>query len=106
MGSYFFEFGAWWAALVIPVAGICWTVIYGLTGDQGGWLIGTIPMLISLGLLFMNVSGSEPLSLFIASIWLQRTSYLLATKWLEDIVSTSYAAYEMMVEHVSIVTSD
>ncbi len=61
MLSYFQEFGIWYAAVIIPIVGICRTVIYGLTGHQGGWLIGSIPLLASLGLLFFKIEGSEPL---------------------------------------------
>lgn len=107
MVSILLGFGATYASIVIPVAGICWTVIYGLTSDWGGWLVGTIPLLLAaVTTSLTNSSIGLPLFLFILSIWLQRSTYLLAGKWLEDIVSNSYEAYEELIEHVTISPAD
>lgn len=96
------EYGTLEASLIVPIAGICWTVIYGLASDRGGWLIGTIP----LGICFVpivanNMTFMDPLFLFVLSIWLQRTSYLVATSWLLNIVMSSFEAFEMLEEHLS-----
>ncbi len=102
IGFVFMRFGGAYATLIISFAGICWTVIYGLTSHHGGWLIGTIPFVLSIAFLSSNLSASEPLFLFVLSLWLQRTTYLMSRSWLESIVSGSYEAYEMMVDHVTI----
>ena len=39
MAFFLIEHSAWEASLILPIAGICWTVIYGLTSAQGGWMI-------------------------------------------------------------------
>ena len=96
------QYGPWEASLIVPIAGICWTIIYGLTSDQGGWLIGTIPLLLSGIEVVDSGQLGNPLFLFVLSIWLQRTSYLLATYWLLAIVMSSFDAFEMMEEHISI----
>lgn len=94
--------GPWVASLAIPVAGICWTVIYGLTSDQGGWLVGTIPLVLSA--IPMLDGGDATFFVFVLSIWLQRSSYLASTAWLMDIVMNSFDAFEMMQPHLSIDT--
>lgn len=96
---------AWEAALILPIAGICWTVIYGLASTQGGWLIGTIPLIIAASPL-VNSSGTatDPVTLFVLALWLQRTSYLLAHQWLMSIVMDHYDAFEMMEQHLNLET--
>ena len=96
------NYGHWEATLIVPVAGISWIVIYGLTSDQGGWLIGSIPLAISAIPLFETGQIANPLFFFVLSIWLQRTSYLLSAMWLLDIVMSSFDAFEMMEEHLLI----
>jgi len=97
------EYGAWEATLIVPIAGICWTVIYGLTSDQGGWLIGTIPLVIcSVPIITGSMTFLDPIFLIVLSIWLQRTSFLVATSWLLDLVMSSFAAFEMLEQHLSI----
>lgn len=96
------NYGVWEASLIVPIAGICWIVIYGLTSDQGGWLIGTIPLVISAIPVVESGQIASPLFLFILSIWLQRTSYLISTYWVLDIVMNSFDAFEMMEEHMLI----
>ena len=98
---YYFGFTA--ASLIIPATGICWTIIYGLTSEHGGWRVGTIPLLISIGLTFVvDPAYSKPFFLFALSLWLQRTTFLLSTTWLVNIVASSYTAYEELVDHVTI----
>lgn len=102
LGLVAMNYGVWEASLIVPIAGICWTVIYGLTSDQGGWLIGTIPLVISAIPVVESGQIADPFFLFVLSIWLQRTSYLVAAYWLLDIVMSSYNAFEMMEEHLLI----
>lgn len=99
------EYGAWEASFIVPIAGICWTVIYGLTSDQGGWLIGTVPLIVcAIPIASGSTTLLDPLFLIVLSIWLQRTSYLVATRWLLDIVMSSFEAFEMLEAHLSIET--
>ena len=96
------EYGTLEASLIVPIAGICWIVIYGLASDRGGWLIGTVPLAICfVPIVANNMTVMDPLFLFVLSIWLQRTSYLVATTWLLDIVMSSFEAFEMLEEHLS-----
>jgi len=96
------DHGAFEASLIVPIAGICWTVVYGLASDRGGWLIGTVPLVICLvPVATNNMNFLDPLFLFVLSIWLQRTSYLVATSWLLDIVMSSFEAFEMLEQHLS-----
>lgn len=97
------EYGAWEATFIVPIAGICWTVIYGLTSDQGGWLIGTVPLAVCfVPVVADNMDYLDPMFLFVLSIWLQRTSFLVATSWLLDLVMSSFPAFEMLEQHLSI----
>jgi len=96
------DHGAFEASLIVPIAGICWTVVYGLASDRGGWLIGTVPLAICLvPIVTSNTTFMDPLFLFVLSIWLQRTSYLVATRWLLDIAMSSFDAFEMLEQHLS-----
>jgi hypothetical protein len=97
---------AWESTLILPIAGICWTVIYGLTSNQGGWLIGTVPLVIcAFPMASSGANTSDPLFLFVLSIWLQRASYLLADRWLMAIVMRHFEAFEMMEAHLQIETN-
>ncbi|MFT5099492.1 MAG: hypothetical protein ACJAX5_003501 [Patiriisocius sp.] len=97
------EYGAWEATLIVPIAGTCWTVIYGLTSDKGGWLIGTVPLVIcSVPIITGSMNFLDPMFLFVLSIWLQRTSFLVSTSWLLDLVMSSFPAFEMLEQHLSI----
>jgi len=103
--SIYLAYGSSYASFIIPVAGICWVIIFGLTSNHGGWAVGTVPLVLS-GILLAttNTSYGLPLTLLILSIWLQRSTYLLSAFWLENIVAHSYAAYEILVEHIEITT--
>lgn len=97
---------AWESTLILPIAGICWTVIYGLTSNQGGWLIGTVPLVIcALPMANPSANTADPIFLFVLSIWLQRASYLLADRWLMSIIMGHYDAFEMMEAHLQIETN-
>ena len=106
MAFFLTDHSAWEATLILPIAGICWTVIYGLTSNMGGWLVGTFPLVIAASPL-INETGTltDPILLFVLSIWLQRASYLLSESWLMSIVMNHYEAFEMMEEHLQIEAS-
>lgn len=108
MISFGITHNAWEASFILPIAGICWIIIYSLTSAHGGWLVGTIPLALSLFLLipssesvFDVTHATDPVFLFVLSIWLQRTSFLLSDRWLMDITMTNFEAFEMMEEHLS-----
>ena len=101
MGILFSELATWEAGFIIPLAGICWTVIYGLTSDQGGWLIGTVPLTICA---IIEVAAQPlfhgALMLFALSLWSQRAIYLVAERWFRELISQSYEAYVMLEDHI------
>ena len=97
-----FYFG-WFAAFGVPLVGMFWTVIAGLTGDQGTWLHGAIGLVVGLALAAILESAyGIPLALFVISLWLHRTNYGLAQRWLTQLISSSYGAFDMLVEHIEI----
>ena len=106
MYSVYAHYDATAASFIIPASGIFWIVVYGFTSNQGGWLIGTIPLVAAALLVFTTeLKLAEPLTLLLLSLWLQRSTYLLATFWLKDIISQSYAAFEELVEHIQIIST-
>jgi hypothetical protein len=97
-----FYFG-WFASLGVPLVGMFWTVIAGLTGDQGTWLHGAIGLVVGLCLAaILEIGYGVPLALFVVSLWLHRSNYGLAQRWLTQLISTSYGAFDMLVEHIEI----
>ena len=103
MVFFVLDHSAWEASLILPIAGICWTVIYGLTSAQGGWWVGTVPLAITAIPIFTGGAGvTDPIFLFVLSIWLQRASYLLSTGWLMSIIMSNFEAFEMMEEHLQL----
>ena len=105
MVFFVIEHSAWEASLILPIAGICWTVIYGLTSAQGGWVIGTVPLVIvTIPIAMGNAALTDPIFLFVLSIWLQRASYLMSSTWLMSIIMSNFEAFEMMEEHLQLET--
>ena len=103
MGVIYMQYGATYASLLVPASAIFWVIIFGLTSNHGGWAVGNVPLFLSLVLLVANqVSFALPLMLLTLSIWLQRSAYLLSAVWLQNIVASSYAAYEVLLEHIEI----
>jgi len=91
------------AAIAIPAIGIFWTIITLLTSDKGNQWVGHLGVSLSLlPLLFLSPSYSYPLALIGVSIWLHRWMYFLARYWLVALVTRSYDAFDMMVEHIDI----
>jgi hypothetical protein len=105
MVFFLIEHSAWEASLILPIAGICWTVIYGLTSAQGGWLIGTIPLaIVAIPIATGSATLTDPIFLFVLSIWLQRASYLMSAHWLMGIIMSHFEAFEMLEEHLQLET--
>lgn len=94
------------SATALPIVGITWTVLYGLTSDHGGWYHGSLPLLASIAAwLIFDLPFTNPLLLFVFSLWLQRATYLLSQTWLEELVASSYPAFEILEEHVTLTES-
>lgn len=93
----------WGAAIGIPLAGAFWVIVAGLAGDRGSWIHDAVALIlgISLASLIPREYGI-PLTLFTVSLTLYRLNYLLAQVWLERLVIRSFAAYDMLVEHVRV----
>lgn len=100
------DFG-WASALFIPLIGILWTVIAGLTGDRGSFLIGNLLLIACLLLAsLLDRSYGIPLLLISLSLWCHRSIFFLAEYWLKSLLEHSYAAFDMLVEHIEIEKPD
>ncbi len=98
--AYYFQ---WTATLGIPLVGAFWFIIAGFTGDQGSWVHGVVGAAIGLSLAaFMPAEYQVPVVLFTLSLWVHRLTYLLAQIWINKLIRTSFATYDMLVEHVEI----
>jgi len=96
------EFGSA-AMFAIPLVGIFWTVIVGLTTDSGSMFLSTLLLIPCL--LFAYYLPVEPAWLFgnfIASIYCYRVAHILAQKFLVTLVSSSYDAYDMLDEQIAL----
>lgn len=97
-----FHFG-WISAIAVPLVGTFWTVIAGFTGDKGTWWHGLIGLIAGLGLsAFIEPAYGIPLALFTVSLWIHRSNYRLAQIWLTQLITTSFGAFDMLVEHIDI----
>jgi hypothetical protein len=93
----------WWAAIILPLTGIFWTIIAGLTNENGKWHSITVILLASIACLFFLPPGfSLPLFLFVFSLWIHRMTYILAQKLLTGLVNNFYPAYDMLTEHIEL----
>lgn len=102
MAAVIYYFG-WFAAVAVPIVGIFWTVIAGLTGDKGSCWYSNAGLVVGLGLALMMVPAyAIPLALFTLSLWIHRTTYWIAQIWLTALVTTSFGAYDMLVEHIDL----
>jgi hypothetical protein len=97
----------WTAAFIVPLTGIFWTIVAGLTGDKGSFIRGTLA-LIPAGLLasLLPLNFAEPLVLLSCSLWIHRAVYLFAEWRLLKLVSSSFAAFDMLIEHLEITLSN
>ena len=97
----------YWSAVAVPLIGIFWAVLAGLTFEEGSWPGMTIILAISFaGIFFMVRDYSVPFFFFVLSIWTYRITYIVAQRMLTSLVMESYAAFDMLVEHVEIEESD
>lgn len=102
IGAVIFYFD-WFATLAVPIVGMFWTVIAGLTGDKGEVWYGVAGL--AAGLLFawlLEPAYAIPLALFSLSLFIHRITYEVAQIWLTGLVSSSFGAYDMLVEHIEL----
>ncbi len=103
LGLIIGNFG-WGAALGVPLAGIFWTVVAGFTPDRGNQVQGGAIFLFVMVIAWLVPSDyGLPLALLATSLMIQRLSHVLAQFWVIELVSESFSAYDMMVEHINIV---
>ena len=103
---YFIIDSGWAATIMVPLLGIFWTIIAGLTGDKGSFLQGTLAIIA--GAILAAVLPAEyaiPLALIIVSLWVQRNIFFNAEYFLLRMISQSFAAFDMLIEHIEIIDS-
>ncbi len=97
----------YWAAVAVPLTGIFWVLLAGLTYEEGSWMSLTAAFIASLvAIFFMAKVYSLPAFFFVLSVWVYRITYILAQTLLTGLVKESYAAFDMLVEHIDIQESD
>ncbi|MEX2489238.1 MAG: hypothetical protein WD356_06865 [Pseudomonadales bacterium] len=95
------------AALAVPLVGIIWTVLAGFTSETGDWPSATSAVALTLIVyLFAQQAYTLALFFFALSLWLHRMTYILAEYFLSQIVASSFPAYDMLVDHIKLETSD
>jgi hypothetical protein len=94
------EFGSA-AMFAIPLIGIFWTIIVGLTTDSGSMLLSTLLLTPCILLAYyLPVEYVWLFGNFIASIYCYRVAHILAQNFLVKLVSSSYDAYDMLDEQI------
>ena len=89
--------------MAIPAVGIFWSILTVLTSDKGSQWIGHAGLIVSfMPFTFLSLSYAYPIALLGTSIWLHRCIYSISQYWLEKLVTGSYDAFDMMVEHIEI----
>ena len=92
-----------WSGIAVPLIGIFWTILAGLTYDHSGMKgMSAILALSAVAFFYVTPDYSEPGFFFVLSIWLYRTSYISAQAFLTNLIEGSYAAFDMLVEHIEI----
>ena len=101
---YYIMDSGWAATVMVPLLGIFWTIIAGLTGDQGSFLQGTLAMIAGAVLAaILPTEYAIPLALIIVSLWVQRNIFFIAEYFLLHLIGQSFAAFDMLIEHIEIV---
>lgn len=93
----------WLAAFAIPIVGIFWTVLAGFTSESGYWLdiTGALAMTFIIYLVWTD-AGTLALFVFTLSLWVHRMTSMIAEYFLVQIVTSSFDAYAMLVDHVTV----
>ena len=92
-----------WATVVVPLVGAFWAILAGFTHEQGSWQIISLVLVATLIGIF-TVPGHYvlPLFFFVLSLWTHRMTYILAQRFLEKLVTNSFDAWDMLVEHIEL----
>lgn len=98
----FIQSGPWLSALLVPLSGILWTVIAGFVNADGRWQSITVVTLIGIGLASAELPWTAAFAAFSASLWVHRMTFIAAQHFLTGLVTSSWAAYEMLTEHVTV----
>ncbi len=92
-----------WAVVAVPLIGIFWAILAGLTHEEGHWQTISIALLASMAAaLFFSSPYAIVLFLFVLSLWIHRITYILAQHFLERLVLDSFDAWDMLVEHIDL----
>lgn len=106
LGLIIREFG-WVALFAVPLTGTFWTVLAGFTTELGSWLSSTLLLITVLVVsYFLPVVYILPVVLFTLSLYLYRIGHILAQSFLLQLVTSSYDAYDMLAEHLTVTESD
>jgi len=105
--AHFIQNTGWAAAILVPLLGIFWTILAGLTGDKGTFLQGTLAMILGLvATALMPTEYGVPIGLISLSLWIHRNVYFVAEFFLLGIVSQSFPAFDMLIEHIEILDNE
>lgn len=95
----------WSAAFAVPLIGIFWTVLAGFTSESGAWYEITAALAVAF-VVWLAYANNYALALFFftMSLWVHRMTFILAQHFLEQIITSSFDAYDMLVDHVVVET--
>lgn len=93
----------WAAMFVIPLVGIFWTILAGLTTELGSTISSTLSLITVLTIAyFLPTTYQWPIVIFAGSVYLFRMAHIFAQYSLSRLILRSYDAYDMLCEHVEI----
>ena len=91
------------ALLAIPLAGIFWTVIAGFTTEMGGTGATLVAGACVIVMVLLLPSGYQIVAAsFTGSLLLYRIAHLLAAWLLLRLIASSYPAFDMLHQHITI----
>ncbi len=94
----------WLALLTASLVGIFWTILAGFTTEMGSLPSSFALLVAALALVwFLPVGYQIPLALFALSIFCYRLSHILAQRFLTQLVTSSYEAWDMLADHIEII---
>ncbi len=94
---------SWWAVVLVPLAGIFWAILTGLTYDKGGWVWPTLgSFAVCLLPLFVETAYSLPVLSFTLSLWIHRMTFIMAQSLMTSLLGASYEAFDMLAEHITL----
>ncbi len=93
----------WSAAIAVPLVGIFWTVVAGFSSDLGTWVHTALAALLVAVAAFLTPGHiAVPVLLVGGSLVIVRITYSLAQVFAIRLVGRSFAAYDMLVPHITI----